>query len=154
MNIKTILSVGALAITGFSYFGKGKYDEYREVADRMEFNLKNVKIHNPLQGTLKVNVEIVNPTATAVTVPGNLITIKNIHFYTLSGKKLGTAKANISDISLPANSSREIQNIPVQLSLANIGNSFSEVLEIAQDTDKLKISADIQAFGKSFTVNA
>ncbi|MDT0643683.1 hypothetical protein RM553_12645 [Zunongwangia sp. F363] len=154
MNIKTILSLGALAATGAIYFGKGKYDEYSAVAKQMQFNLKNVKIHNPLQGTLRVDVEIVNPTPTAVNVPGKLITIRNIHFYTLSGQLLGTANANINDISLPANASRLIQNIPVQLSMKNIGNSFSEVLDIAQDKNKLQIAADIEAFGKSFTVNA
>jgi hypothetical protein len=154
MNIKTILSVGALAATGAMYFGKGKYDEYREVADRMEFSLKKVKVHNVLQGTLKVDVEIVNPTATAIEVPGNLITVRRIHFFSLSGQKLGTATTDISDLALPANGSRRITNIPVQLSLSTIGSNLSAVLEIAQDTDKLKIAADIEAFGKSFTVNA
>lgn len=156
MNIKTILSLGALAATGAIYFGKNKYDEYSGVIDNLKFNLK--KVHNigfsSGNVTLKADVELINPTATAITVPGNRITVKNLHFYSLSGNKLGVANPNISDISLPANGRREIQNIPVILDLSSITGNFSEILDIASNTENLKIQAEIEAFGKSFTLNA
>jgi len=156
MNIKTLLSLGALAATGAIYFGKDKYDEYSGVIENLKFNLKNV--HNlGFSGgnvTLKADVELINPTATAVTIPGKRITVKNLHFYSLSGKKLGVASPNISDISLPANGSREITNVPVVLDLSSITGNFGEVMEIVSNTNNLKIQAEIEAFGKSFTLNA
>lgn len=156
MNIKTLLSLGALAATGAIYFGKDKYDEYSGVMENLSFNLKKVKNIGFSGGnvTLKADVELINPTATAITVPGKLITVKNLHFYSLSGKKLGVANPNISDISLPANDKREIQNVPVVLDLSSITGNFNEILEIASNTDNLEIQAEIEAFGKSFTLNA
>ena len=156
MNIKTILSLGALAATCAMYFGKGKFDKYREVADRLSLRLKNVGSINFSGGNvlLKVDVELINPTATAINVPGEQITIKNIHFFTLTGQQLGTATPNLSDINLPAQATRTISNIPVTLPISAIGDNISEILSILSDTSRLKITADIEAFGKQFTINA
>lgn len=156
MGIKTILGVGALAIGGFAYFGKGKYDNYKNVLGSLQFNLKSVKNVNLSGGNVLFNVdmELVNPTSTAIDVPGQQIVVKKLHFYSANGNYLGVATPNISNISMPANGTRLITNIPVKLSLATVGNSFSEILDIIGNTKLLQIKADLEAFGKSFTVNA
>ena len=156
MNIKTILGATAVAVAGSAFLGKGQYDKYKNVADQMDFQLKNVKDIKFSNGNalMKVDVELINPTPTAVNIPGKQITIRDIHFYSKTWTKLGTANVNISEIALPANGSRLITNIPVTISLANIGKNFSEIWDIMIDTSTLEISADLEAFGKSFTVNS
>ncbi len=155
MNLKAVLSLGALAATGFFVFGKDKFSEYTNVLENLEMDIKGIRnISFNREISFKVDVQISNPTNISINVPGNQLVIKNLHFYTLSGKKLGTAYPNIADINLPANNYRLITNIPVSLSMAEIGNNLAEILDIIGDQDKLKIAADIEAFGKSFTINA
>lgn len=156
MNIKTILGVAAVAVGGSLYFGKNKYDGYQQVLQNLEINLKGIKGVKFSGGSIIFNcdVEILNPTNVAVNVPGKQLVVKNLHFYTPKGVYLGVANPNVSEISLPANGKRLITNIPVTLSLSSIGNSLSEILDIVSNTDLLQITADLEAFGKSFTVNA
>ena len=150
-----MLSLGALAATGIAYFGKDKLSQYQQVIDKLSFKLRNARNISFSGGNvqLKVDVEMINPTPTAINVPGKLITIRNINFYSLQGNMLGTAMPNLSDISLPANGKRLVTNIPVSLPLSAIGNNISEILSILSDTSRLKITADIEAFGKQFTIN-
>lgn len=155
MNVKTILLVSAAAVGSSIYFGNKKAGRYMAVLERMEVNPKGVK-NFKLQGSalmFDIDVELVNPTNIAVNIPGNLITVKNLHFFTASGRKLGTASPNVSKISLPANGSRLITNIPAVFDLKAIGSSFSEAVEIALSPEAMLIATDVQAFGQSFTVN-
>ena len=156
MNIKTILSVAAVAVGGSLILGGKKFRGYKNVIDNLEFNIKDVK-GVKLQGSevvFDVDVEIVNPTSTAVNVPGDLIVVRNLHFFTPSGTKIGVATPNVSNIAMPANGSRTITGIPARVSLTSVGKSFSEVLDVVLDPQKLKVAADLEAFGKSFTVNS
>jgi len=154
MNIKLILGAAAVAVGGFVYFGKGKYDKYNSVLANLQFKIKGIKKLNMVQGIVvfDADIEVVNPSNIAIDVPGNQILLKNIHFYSNSGAYLGVATPNIADIQMPANGSRLITNIPVKVSLQTIGNSFSEILGIVSNPETLKVTADIEAFGKAFTV--
>lgn len=156
MNIKAVLGVAALAVGGSIYLGKNKYDSYRSVLENMEINLKKVtglKISGD-NVFFNVDIELVNPTDISVNVPGNKLVVKNLHFFSPKGVKLGIASPNISNISLPANGSRMITNIPVALSLKTIGSSLNEIIEVALNPDLLQTTADLEAFGKSFSVSA
>lgn len=148
---KVILGAAAIAAGGLIYFGKGKYDK---VLNNLKFKLKNVKKIDMKKGiiTFEIDVELTNTINQAIDIPGNKITLKNLHFLSPTGAYLGVAHPNISNIQMPANGSRTITNIPVQLSLATIGNSFSEVLGVVSNPGSLQIKADIEAFGKSITV--
>ena len=155
MNVKTILLVSAAAIGSGIVFGKNKVNRYKEVLEKMEVNPKGVR-NFKLQGSslaFDIDVELVNPTGIPVDIPGNLITVKNLHFFTATGKKLGTATPNVAQISLPANGSRLITNIPAVFDLRAIGASFTEAVQIALNPDAMLVATDIQAFGTSFTVN-
>ncbi len=155
MTIKTILLVSAAAIGGSMYLGNKKISGYKAVLDKMEVNPKGVR-NFKLQGSklaFNIDVELVNPTNIAVNVPGNLVTVKNLHFFTASGKRLGMATPNVSQIAIPANGSRLLTNIPALFDLKAIGASFSEAVEIALSPDTMLVTTDIEAFGTSFTVN-
>lgn len=156
INLKSILLASAVAFGGSLFFGTKKYRNYSEVLEKMEFNLKGVK-GLKLQGSsisFNVDVEIANPTNISVDVPGNRLTVKTLHFFTPSGKKIGVSHPNISEISLPANGSRIITNIPTVVDLAAVGSSFSETVAVILDPDKLITAADLELFGQSFTVKS
>lgn len=155
MKIKTLLSLGALATTGLIVFSKNKYGEYRHLLNSLQLEIEGIKDITFKGGiSFKIDIQVSNPTNTAIDIPGNQLVIKNLHFYTLSGKKIGMAHPNISNINLPARSFRLLTNIPVSLSLIEIGNNFDEILAIVGNKNNLKIAADIEAFGKEFTLNA
>lgn len=154
MNLKTILSLGALAATGMVVFGKNKLGSYKYALDSLEFEVDKIKkLRFNSEISFDIDLKIINPTTTAINIPGEQLVIKTIHFFAKNGNKLGVAHPNISNIVFPANGSRLITNIPVQLSLSQIGNNLSEVLDIATNPDNLLIGVDIEAFGKQFTIN-
>jgi len=154
MNIKALLSVGAIAATGVLVFGKNKVGEYQNVLENLQFEvdqLKNISLKNGVN--FIIDLKVINPTNTPINIPGKQLVIKTIHFYAKNGNRLGIAQPNISDINLPANGSRLIINIPVQLSISQIGENFTEVLDMASNPDKLILGVDVEAFGKQFTLN-
>lgn len=154
MNIKALLSVGALAATGVLVFGKNKVGEYQNVLENLQFEvdqLKNISLKNGVN--FIIDLKVINPTNTPINIPGKQLVIKTIHFYAKNGNRLGIAQPNISDINLPANGSRLIINIPVQLSISQIGENFSEVLAMASNPENLILGVDVEAFGKEFTLN-
>jgi len=154
MSIKLILGAAAIAAGGFIYFGKGKYDQYNSVLGNLSFKIKNIKKVKIVNGsiTFDSDIEIQNPSNIGIDVPGKMVAIKNIHFYSQQGTYLGIATPNISDIQIPANGIRLITNIPVNVSLQTLGSSFTEIIGIVSNPDNLHITADIEVFGKSFTV--
>ncbi len=156
IGIKTLLAVAGVAVGGGLLLGKNKFDEYRNVLNQMKFKIKSVKGIKLISGNVvfDVDMELTNPTDVAITVPGKKLVVKNLHFFTPSGKKLGVASPNISDIDMPANGSRIITNVPATISLDAVGSSFSEVLSVVLDPTKLKVTADLEAFGRSFSVNS
>ena len=156
MRTKAILLVGAVAAGASLLFGKTTFDKYRGVMDKMQFRIKGIKGVDLKSDGLYFNLdmELINPTNVAIDIPGEQVVVKTLHFYSPSGVKLGIAQPNISDISMPANGSRLITNIPVNISLANVGSSFNELISIATNPEQLKITADLEAFGNSFSVQA
>ena len=156
MNTKAILLATAVAVGSSMYFGKKKIGGYMAVLEQMDFNIKGVK-NLKLQGShlaFDIDIELVNPTNIAVQIPGDRITVRNLHFFTATGKRLGYATPNIADISMPANGSRIITNIPAVFDLVAIGSSFSEAVEIALSPETMLVAADLVAFGQSFTVTS
>jgi len=153
--IKTVLSLGALAATGIAVFSKGKYGEYKNVINSLQFKIEKIKKVSFQNGvTFDVDINIINPTNTAIDVPGKQLVIKSIQFFAKNGNKLGVAQPNLSNIQLPANGSRLITNIPVQLSLSEIGENFSEILDIASNPKNIILSLEVEAFGQAFTINS
>jgi len=153
--IKTVLSLGALAATGIAVFSKDKYGKYKNVINNLQFKIEKIKRVSFQNGvTFDVDIKVSNPTSTAIDIPGEQLVIRTIHFFAKNGNKLGIATPNISNIQLPANGERLITNIPVQLSLSQIGENFSEILDIASNPENIILSLDVEAFGQAFTINS
>ncbi len=156
MNTKAILLASAVAVGSTYIFGNRKYRNYSEVLEKIEYNMKGVKNIKIIGSTIgfDVDIELVNPTNIAIDVPGNRLTVKTLYFFTPSGKKIAEAHPNVSEISMPANGSRIITNIPTVVDLVAISGSFAETLAVVLDPDKLVTAADLELFGQSFTVTS
>ena len=156
MNTKAILLASAVAVGSTFIFGNRKYRNFSEVLEKIEYKIKGVKNLKIIGSTIgfDVDIELVNPTNISVDIPGNRLTVKTLHFFTPSGKKIGEAHPNVTEISLPANGTRIITNIPTVIDLIAIGSSFSETVAIVLDPDKLITAADLELFGQSFTVKS
>ncbi|WP_417885346.1 hypothetical protein [Zunongwangia sp.] len=155
MAFKNLLTIGGIALAASWYFGKDKIKNLAQSVQGIDFNLKslhNLNFDGNGGATLKADVEIVNPSPIDLSIPGNLINIKQIDFFTKSGKRLGTAYTNLNNITIPANGTKTLQNIPVQIAISQAFSNINEILDIAGNTGNLKIVPTVQAFGKEFTI--
>lgn len=154
MNIKTILTVTAVAVGGSLLMGSRKVSSYQSVIDNLKVNIKGIRNIDFKNGQIQFNLdaEIVNPTEISINVPGNSLTVKRLHFSTLSGSKLGIANPNYSNLKIPAKSSIIVPNIPAVFSLVTISESFGEVFSILSDPTKLVVTTELELFGQTFTV--
>ena len=147
--------LGGIAAGAAYYFGKDKVKGYSQALENLDFNLKAVKniSFDGIGGmSLKADVEVVNASNLNLSVPGNLITIKKIQFYTKTGKLIGTANTNLSNIAIPRNGTQLIQNIPVQVPISQALGSITDILDIMENTANLQISTTVEVFGKEFII--
>lgn len=155
MNLKTILTVGAVAFGSSLIFGGRKVGGYTNAIKSLQFEvvgLRNIKLRNGIV-SFDVDIKIINPTPTAIDVPGQQITIKTLHFFSPTGAKLGVATPNLSDIKIPANGFRLLTNVPTQISLVTAADAFSEVLAVVSDPSQLRTSVELEVLGQSFIIN-
>lgn len=155
MISKKILLIGALlGGAGLIYSGRNKAGELNSLKNNLQVDLKKTKLKSFSGGNidLSVDVEITNPTAAGFDIPSNLVTIKALKFYTKTKKYLGVADTNITNLSIPANSTRVVTDIPVTIPIMSLANSLSEVLDIISDSKNLVVTADVNALGFDFTV--
>ena len=147
--------LGGIAAGAAYYFGKDKVKGYSQALENLSFNLKSVKNINfdGLGGlSLKADVQIVNPSNLDLSIPGSMINIQQIEFFTKSGQLLGTANTNINNIAISAQGTKLLQNIPVQIPISQALGNISELLDIVGDSSNLNIATTIEIFGKQFTL--
>lgn len=107
-----IAAIGYLAFKGNSLknaafqlvYGINKISKLQ--MDWKTFNLKAV-----------LDLKITNPTSTPIGITGaNMLTVKQINLIdAISRKKIGTAILNMEEISIPANDSIVLPNIPISV---------------------------------------
>lgn len=159
MNLKTILQVAAVAAGGSIIFGgskiQDKLHDYEYMANNLRVDIAGIKSISIRSGKLafKLDIQITNPTDVAFDIPGRMLSVDRVRFATPTGKPLGLVDLHLDDFAVPKNGHRLITNIPVEISLAAIGDNLGEVLDIVEDTSKLRTSIDISVLGRSFTID-
>ena len=156
MKSKTILLLSAAAIGGSLFFLKSKLDQYLQVVKNLQFKIKDVQVNIvDVQGEqiiFTADVELFNPTNISIEVPGEKIILRKMHFKSSSGKYLGTAVPNLSNLDMPANGTRLITNIPASAPFSAIGVSISELAGLAANPENLNITTEVEVFGKIITI--
>ncbi|WP_121667286.1 hypothetical protein [Mesonia aquimarina] len=154
--MKKLLSIG-LIVGGLAYYvGRTKFDEYSQTFDKMsvEFlGLQNVKIKN---GGLEfeTDLKLKNASQKPLDFDSNKnIVLKKIRFFSLDNQYIGEATPNISAISVPANGSAKLENIPTYLPLSDFGGIITNALNIVKG-EKLNLQIIVEALGKNYTINA
>lgn len=155
--MRKVLGMTAIAAGVFWYFGKNKADEYMEAFKNVEvkpLGIKNIKL-NGSSLTFKTNLKVINNSFTHIDLDSaKKVVLERIKFYTANGKYIGEAKPNLAAISIPAQSSTNINNIPTVLPINDIGGLISNGLGLLSNPDSLKMELEFIAFGKSFMVEA
>jgi hypothetical protein len=154
LKTKIILSALALGATGLVLFGNRQVSGMNHIIQNLKTDIKKIRLKGVTGNNvrLSVDVDLINATSSSLNVPGKLVTVKTLRFFSPSGKYLGVADINLSNISIEANGVKTLQDIPVVISLRDITSSLPEILDIIKDSSTLVVKADVNAFGMDFTV--
>lgn len=122
MSFKKIVIVGGIIGVGYYLF--------KEKAKKLTAQFGLVKIlpvgfknlngkWNSGKPTVSFNLDLnfINPTAQNFKADGVVIVLKKLNFYDKNNVFLGQSDINMSSLSIPANSSTIIRNVPVSLDL-------------------------------------
>ena len=155
--MKKYIVIGGLALAGYQLFkaGSNKLGSIQNVAKNLIVKIASISTPNIVDGgvTFNTNLSISNPTSEPLNLDGNsIVTISKIDFYTASGDFLGESFPNITGISIPANSTIQIKNVPTFVRVVNFGNLLTNAINIYLDPKQLKIVSTISAFGQKFKV--
>jgi len=155
--MKNIIIISALVLGAGFLFAKGKVKniiaDYEKVFKQLKIKLGGIKNLNISNNKLSARVilHITNPTTTSLGLDTNsYITLKKLLFYTGTGKYIGEALPNISNIQLPAQQTISTPEIPVIVPLNN--DIFSIGLELASNSKNIQVKAVIEAFSKTYTI--
>jgi len=155
--MKNILIISGLLLTAGVLFAKDKATaviaNYEDVFKQLQIKLAGIKNINISNGMLTANVslQISNPTTTDLGVDmQNYVTLKKLLFYTESGKYIGEALPNISNIQLPANQTITTPEIPVLIPLNT--NAITIGLELLSNSKNIQVKAEIEALNTTYTI--
>jgi len=155
--MKNILIISGLLFTAGVLFAKDKATaviaNYEDVFKQLQIKLAGIKNINISNGMLTANVslQISNPTTTDLGVDmQNYVTLKKLLFYTESGKYIGEALPNISNIQLPANQTITTPEIPVLIPLNT--NAITIGLELLSNSKNIQVKAEIEALNTTYTI--
>ncbi|PHS04363.1 MAG: hypothetical protein COA88_13605 [Kordia sp.] len=155
--MKNIILISGLLLTAGFLFTKNKVKnviaDYESIFKQLKIKLAGIKNLNISNGqlTARVTLNITNPTTTNLGLDTNsYVTLKKLLFYTESGKYIGEALPNISNIQLPAQQTITSPEIPVIVPLNN--NAINVGFELLTNSKNLQVKAEIEAFNTTYTI--
>jgi len=155
--MKKILIISAVVLGAGFMFAKDKatklLTEYESVFKQLKIKLGGISNVNYSNSQLTANVvlHITNPTAINLGVDtNNYVTLKKLLFFTESGKYIGEAHPNISNLQLPAQATTATPAIPVEVPINN--NVFSIGIELMTNSKNLQVKAVLEAFNQTYTI--
>lgn len=155
--MKKYLFLGGLAYLGYQafQFGNNKVSQVKNVVERLKVRVTSINNVKIVDGgvTFYTNLEVINTTAQGLDVQSNqIVSIRRINFFTEGGQFLGVATPNITGINLPPNQSVNLKSIPTFVEIKNFGVVLDNAIGLFLDPNRLRITTEITALGKTFTV--
>jgi len=155
--MKNIIIISSLIVASAFFLSKEKVkniiSNYENVFKQLKIKLGGIRNLNISNNKLSARVilHITNPTTTSLGLDTNsYITLKKLLFYTGTGKYIGEALPNISNIQLPAQQTISTPEIPVIVPLNN--DIFSIGLELASNSKNIQVKAVIEALNQTYTI--
>jgi hypothetical protein len=98
--------------------------------------------------SFSLDLNFINPTPTAFSVDGVVLTLKKLVFYDQNGIYIGETSLNMSSLSIAAKSSTAVRNVPISLDLqTTLMNAIIIVNSGGFDLSKIKTEVIISIFG-------
>ncbi|WP_158728640.1 hypothetical protein [Flavobacterium sp. I-STPA6A] len=95
-----------------------------------------------------LDLNFINPTPTAFSVDGVVLTLKKLVFYDQNGIYIGETNLNMSSLSIAEKSSTTVRNIPISLDLqTTLMNAIRIVNSGGFDLSKIKTEVTISILG-------
>lgn len=156
---KIVIGVGIVAVAGYFFL------EYKvkKIIEQFQF----VKIYpvafkkldakwndgKPFV-TFNLDFKLVNPTSENFSAQILAVTLKRILFYDKKNMLLGSANVNVSAVTIKANSSTTIPNVPVQLDLqTTITNILAFVTTSNFNSNDIRMEAIVSILGTEHKIS-
>lgn len=150
---KVVITIGIVGVLGYFLLG----DKVKKIIEQLQ-NVKvlpvaiknfNAKWNDGMPYiTFKLDLKVINPTPVNFNANVVVITLKRILFYDKKNVLFGTSELNIDAISIPANSSITLKDVPIALDLKT---AISTALTIIQNdglkVDDVRVVAVISVLG-------
>ncbi|PWA09510.1 hypothetical protein [Flavobacterium laiguense] len=101
--------------------------------------------------SFNIDLNFINPTPTAFSVDGVVLTLKKLVFYDQNGIYIGETNLNMSSLSIAAKSSTAVRNVPISLDLqTTLMNAITIVNSGGFDLSKIKTEVIISILGMEY----
>lgn len=154
MKTKHILLAVGTAFAGLMVYAYKRVTETKAIMQQMDIWPSDIS--NIAAGLtwfrFNISFKIENPTDADFSVSGlGLITVKRIMVYR-KGRYLGMSEVNISDIEIPAKTTREIKHIPFKIETANVLRNILTIESFS--LEELRIVAVLEVLGSEYTLES
>ncbi len=136
-----ILGIVVLA----SLYSVKKVTDLINISNQLQFKLFGFPSVNISAKTIKVSVNVTNPTT--YDLEAKYLHIKNIRLVLPGKKPFAYSVTEITNISIAANSDYIVKNIIFKVHIGII-----QVLQLIKDFKSIKVIADVSAFGQSISI--
>jgi hypothetical protein len=156
MSISTIAKIGvgigvvAIAINLFKNKAQKLVSQFGDISIiPIGFKNFNGKWNNGKPNvSFNIDLNFINPTPTAFSADGVILTLKKLAFYDKNGVYIGETELNMSSLSIPAKSSTIVRNVPISLDLqTTLMNAITIINSGGFDLSKVKIEIIISILG-------
>jgi hypothetical protein len=101
--------------------------------------------------SFNIDLNFINPTPTAFSADGVILTLKKLMFYDQNGIYLGETTLNMSSLNIPAKSSTTVRNVPISLDLqTTLINAVTIINSGGFDFNKIKTEIVISILGMEY----
>lgn len=149
---KIIIGVGILAVAGYFFLDY----KVKKIIERFQFvkiyptaiKKFNIKWNegSPFV-TFNLDIKLVNPTPEVFSAKIVAVKLKRIIFYDKNNILLGTATVNTEAITIPANGSTTLFDIPIQLELKTIASTIISVIQNSFNLKDIRIETVVSILG-------
>lgn len=149
---KIIIGVGILAVAGYFFLDY----KIKKIIERFQYvkiyptAVKNFNLKwNAEQPIISFNLDIrlSNPTAEVFSAKILSVKLKRIIFYDKNDILLGTAVVNTDAITIPAQGSTTIYNIPIQLQLKTVMSNLASAIQNDFNLKDIRIESIVSVLG-------
>lgn len=154
---KVVIGVGILAVAGYLFLDY----KVKKIIDRFQYvkiyptSIKNFNVKwNDGQPLISFNLDIklTNPTAEVFSAQIVAVKLKRIIFYDKNNVQLGTATVNADALTIPANGSTTIYNIPIQLQLQTVATAIASAIQKDFGLKDIRIETIVSVLGTEYKI--